>query len=372
MSPCSHLRFRAPVEKAVLLIVVAALSGCDVPTALPIFDVGLQLPVEESSISVVELLPPEVDTAGGNFDVTVDPVMLTETLGTLCPLCIDSGVVPVPKPAFIATFNQTGSLPTDVDSATVVGGSISLAIDNNLGFDPINPAPASFGTFTVTLFDTDINGDMLGQVMLDGANGDSLPAGPSTIPLPLTGGTIKTAVFAVVDVDSPVGDPVPIDLAASFDITATVVSFLVSSITVNVDGQVVTIDPTNPDVEDIDEDLRNRLKEGSLILDIQNPFGVGIPMMSLDISGPTFMTISDTVNISRAPTSRVTVLYTGDQLRTFLGQPNVLISGGGTVVSPGVPPPPITVTPDQVMVIQTSLDLVVEISSPEEPGGVTP
>ena len=368
MSPCSQLRFRAPVEKAVLLIVLAALSGCDIPTALPIYDVGLQLPVEESSISVVELLPLGVDTAGGNFDVTVDPVVLNETLGMLCPLCVGSGVVPVPKPAFMATYSQTGSLPTEVDSATVVGGSISLAIDNNLGFDPINPAPASPGTFTVTLLDTDMNGDTLGWVMLDGANGDSLPAGPSTIPLPLMGGTITTAIFVVVDVDSPAGDPVPIDLAASFDLTATVVTFLVSEITVDVDGQMVTIDPTNPDVEDIDEDLREELQEGSLILDIQNPFGVGIPMMSLDISGPTFMTISDTVAISSAQTSRVTVLYTGDQLRTFLGQPNVLISGGGAVESPGVPPPPITVTPDQVLVIETSLDLVVEISSPEDGG----
>ena len=31
MSPCSQLRFRAPLERAALLIVLAALSGCDVP-----------------------------------------------------------------------------------------------------------------------------------------------------------------------------------------------------------------------------------------------------------------------------------------------------------------------------------------------------
>jgi len=364
---CTRPRFRAPLKRAGLLVVLATLSGCDIPTALPIFDVAWRLPVEGSSISVVELLPPEVDTAGGNFDVTVDPVVLTETLSVLCPLCVGSGGVPVPKPAFIGRYSQTGSLPTDVVAAELVSGSISLAIDNSLGFDPINPAPGSPGTFTVTLLDTDMNGDTLGQVILDGANGDSLPAGLSTIPL-LAAGTIATAIFVVVDLDSPAGDPVPIDLAASLDLTATVVTFLVSEITVNVDGQMVTIKTTNPKVEDIDEDLRNRLKEGSLILDIQNPFGVGIPMMSLDISGPTFMTISKTVNISSAQTSRVTVLYTGDELRTFLGQSNVLISGGGRVESPGVPPPPITVTPDQVMVIQTSLDLVVEISSPEDEG----
>ena len=64
MSPCSHLRFRAPLERAVLLIFLAVLSGCDVPTALPIFDVRWIIPVEETSISVVELLPTDVTVVG--------------------------------------------------------------------------------------------------------------------------------------------------------------------------------------------------------------------------------------------------------------------------------------------------------------------
>jgi len=333
------------------------LSACDIPTALPVFDVRWILPVEETSIAVTELLPANVTVSGGDFDVTVTPVVLSETLGSMCPACVNSGV-PVPKPAFTVNYNQTGSLPADVVSAQLTSGSISLGIQNNLGFDPINPGPAATGTFTVTLYDTDINGRQLGQVALDGATGGTLPAGPTTIPLNLAAGVISSAIFAVVDLVSPVGDPVIIDVNAAFDITATVVSFLVSSVTLSVDGRAVSISSTNLDVGGINTSVTDRIQSGSLILDIQNPFGVGVTMQ-FDISGPGFTTIQKNVTVSSAATSTVTVPYTASEFQIFLGQTGVVFSGAGTVVSPGVPA---TVTPTQVMTIAASLDITLEIS----------
>ena len=356
MSRCSQLRFPAPLEKAGLLILLAALSGCDVPTDVPIFDVRWVLPVEETSISVVELLPTNVIIAGGNFEATPD-VVLSQTLGSLCTLCVGSSGVPVPKPAFLRTFNQTGSLPTDVVSAVLVGGSISLAIQNDLGFDPINPAtaPPAPGTFTVTLYDTDITGPQLGQVILDGANGDAIPAGPSTIPITLTTGTVSSTIFAEVSLDSPAGDDVPINLASGFTVTVGTVS--VSSATLVVNGLSVDLDPTNLDVGGIDTSIPDRILMGSLILDIQNPFDVGVTL-DLDISGLGFQTISKTnITISNGATSSVTVTYTADELRRFLGQADVLVSGAGTVVGG-----PATVTPTDEVVIEASLDIVLEIS----------
>ena len=100
MSPCGPLRFRAPLERAGLLIVLAALSGCDIPTELPIFNVQWEFPVQEVSISVEQLLPTNVIVAGGNFQVTPN-VVLSETLGSLCAVCVGSGGVSVPKPAFL-------------------------------------------------------------------------------------------------------------------------------------------------------------------------------------------------------------------------------------------------------------------------------
>ena len=53
----------------------------------------------------------------------------------------------------------------------------------------------------------------------------------------------------------------------------------------------------------------------------------------------------------------MTVTYTADELRRFLGQADVLVSGAGTVVGG-----PATVTPTDEVVIEASLDIVLEIS----------
>jgi len=63
------------------LIVLAVLSGCEYPTEAPIFDVRWVVPIEETSISVVDLLPATgaVTVVGTNFDVAVDPVFEQRT-----------------------------------------------------------------------------------------------------------------------------------------------------------------------------------------------------------------------------------------------------------------------------------------------------
>ena len=360
MSPCSQLRFRAPLERAVLLIVLAALSGCDVPTELPIFDVRWVIPVEETSISVDDLLPATgVTISGGNFVVEADTVVLNQTLGSLCAACLDSGGFAVPKPVFDTVFTQTGNLATDVVSVQLVSGSFSVAIQNDLGFDPIRPAAGIPGTMTITLYDVDTGGRQLSQVTLDGAVlTDSLPNGAlTTIQLNFQPGTVSSTIFAEIDLDSPAGDPVPIDPNARLDITVAMGPFSVSSATLVVDSLSVPLESINLDVGDIDTSVTDRLQLGSLILDIQNPFGVGVTL-DLDISGFGFQTISkNDITISNGATSSVTGTYTAEELRRFLGQADVLVSGSGTVLGG-----PATVTATDEVVIEVTLDIELEIS----------
>ncbi len=357
MSFCSQLHFHAPLKRAALLIVFAALSGCEYPTELPIFDVRWVFPIEETSISVVELLPSNVSVVGGNFEVVPD-VVVRQTLLDLCgAVCSAADGSTVPKPLFSLAFSQAGTLPTDVVSVDLVGGPVSLAIQNGLGFDPINPAPGITGTMTVTLYDVDINGTKLGEVVWDGANGEALPAGLTPIPITLVAGTISSTIFTEVSLVSPAGDPVLVDINSSLTITVGTVS--VSSATLDVDGLAVNLDPTVLDVEDIDTSITDRIQSGSLILDIQNPFGVGVTL-SLDISGSfPGSPIQKNLSIGSGTSSSVTLSYTPAELRSFLGQPNVQITGAGTVVSPGGPA---TVTPTQELVIGASLDIELEIS----------
>jgi len=192
--------------------------------------------------------------------------------------------------------------------------------------------------------------------VLDGTT-NALPAGLTTIPLNLAPGTITSAIYAEINLDSPVGNLVLIDINAALDVTVTVSTVLVSSATINVDGLSVNIDETQLDLEDIDPDIVLNVQSGALILDVQNPFGVAINVV-IEIGGPGIDTLQRVLDIGSGPTSSATLSYTGLELQSFLGKPGVFFRGVGTVVSPGVPA---TVTPTQVAVIEAKLDVVLEI-----------
>ena len=111
-----RLSARAPLGRAILLVTLTALSGCDYPTAVPLIDVLWVFPIEDQSISVVELLPANVAISGGNFQVDIPPATLNQTLGELCPACIPLAGLTELKPAFHLVYDQNTSLPTDVVS----------------------------------------------------------------------------------------------------------------------------------------------------------------------------------------------------------------------------------------------------------------
>ena len=354
---CAPPRLRTPLGRVGVLIFLAALSGCDVPTELPIIEVRWVFPIEGKSISVTELLPANVAIVGGSFQVGVDPFTLTQTLGPLCSACVLLDGLIAPKPAFDLSYNEMATLGTDVVSVEMESGSISLGIQNDLGFDPIRPTAASPGSMTITVYDGDITGRVLGRTVLDGST-DSLPnLSLTTVPLVLAPGTISSTLLTVIDLDSPLGDNVLIDVSARLDITVTVDNILVSSATLNVDGLAVSIPETTLDVADIDAGLVTNIQSGSLILDVQNPFGVAFDVV-IEIGGPGIVTLQRVLAIGSGPTTSASLSYTGLDLQSFLGKVGVFFRGTGTITSPGVPA---TVTPTQEVSIEASLDVVLEL-----------
>ena len=351
-----RLPSRAPLGRVGLLITLAALSGCDVPTTAPLIDVRWVFPIEDQSISVVELLPGNVTVSGGSFQVGVDPFSLDQTLGVLCAACGVLNGQNVPTPPFNLVYSDIGTLGTDVVSVVMESGLISLGIQNDLGFDPIRPAAARPGTMTITVYDGDVTGRVLGEVVLDGAT-DALPNGMlTTIPITLAPGTVTPTILTVIDVNSPLGDTnVLINVNNSLDVAVTVGPILVSSATVNVDGLTVDIGEQQLDLQDIDEDIVLNVQTGSLILDVQNPFGVAISLV-VEIGGPGIVTLQRTLNIGSGPTTSATLSYTGAELQSFLGMPGVFFRGSGTVAGG-----PATVTPVQVAVLEATLDVELEL-----------
>ncbi|MCH7991995.1 MAG: hypothetical protein IIC35_06215 [Gemmatimonadetes bacterium] len=323
------------------------LSGCDIPSAAPIIEQRWILTVEETTLGVDELLPTSVTVSGSTFDISVDPVTAGASLLDMCPDCaaLDGLAFEVPVPAFSGSFGSSQALPTEVISAEIVGGSISIQIDNGLSFDPL----AGGGTIVIEVRNGS-GGPLLGDLTLDGATEVLAPGGTVTRVLTLVAGTLDAPLVATTVVNVAGGQTTFVDVAETIDVVATVNSILVSSLTINVPGQTVTIDPIAVDLDDIDSDMADHIVQGAIILDVENPFAVSLNG-DVDI-GPTTKSFA----ISGAGTSRVSLLYTGDELRSFIGLAGATFSGSGTAIGSAV-----TIRPGQMMTIEVTLDLTIEI-----------
>lgn len=330
------------------------LAGCDIPTDAPIIDQQWVIPVEETSVGVDELLPAGVSVSAGNFSVAVDPLATNEDLGTLCAACGALNLTSAPKPAFTHNFTVSQTLPADVQSATIASGSVDITLSHTLGFDPIRPPGGTTGTVTITARDG-AGGPAIGQVVIDGATDTFTSGVPLSRTMTLTPTTVGSTVELEVAVVSPAGgttpaDFVPINTSTSVSASATVTSLLVSSASVNVESTSVSLEPQSLDVDDIDSSLTERIIEGGIVLDVVNPFGVSIS--GTIVIGPTTKSFA----ISAGATSQVSLVYSGEELRSFLGQPGITFSGSGTA-SGGL----VTVTPDQELLIEATLDFTIRI-----------
>ena len=320
------------------------LSGCDLPTEAPRVQQRWIVPVEETTLGVDELLPSGVSVSGGNFAVTVDPFTTNETLGDLCTLCAALNGTTAPVPAFNGTFIASQMLPSDVSSVSITSGSIAITIQNGFTFDPL----AGGGTLTITLTDGQ-GGAQLGQTVV----GEPLsPSATTNTTLTIAPGSVGQTLFMSSVVEAPGGATALIDTSDQLTITATPATILVGSATVNLANQSVNVDPVDLDVGDLDSSVTDRIQQGSVILDVVNPFGVAVSATLFIGAAPP-----KSFSISSGATSQVTITYTGDELRSFLGQANVTFSASGTVTSEGS----ITLTPGLEMTIEVTVDLILEI-----------
>ena len=321
------------------------LAGCEYPTEPPILEQRWIIPIEETTLSVEQLLPAGVAVSGSNFSVSIDPFVTNQTLASSCAGCVALNGLTVPAPPFTTSFSASEDLPAGVTAAMISSASIEIQIANGFSFDPI----AGGGTLTVTISDGQ-GGAELGQVVIDGATEAMTAGGTLTRTISIASKSIGTTFFASVDVVSKGGQVSLIDTSDQITVTATTTSLLVSSATVNVTGQSVEFDAEPLDVEDIDSQLIDRIQEASLVLDIVNPFGISVS--ATIVIGPT----SKTLSIDASAASSTSITYTNDELRMWLGQPDITFSGSGTASGGSI-----TVTPGQEMTIQVTLDATIRI-----------
>ncbi len=355
-------RRSAPFGGAPFLLAVAgALLACDIPTDAPQLEQRWVLPGDDTSVGVEEILPDRVSLTpnGSAFAVEADPVSFHESLGSLCSPCTPLDGQTVPKPAFQGTFSETISLPDEVESAQVEEGTVRVTAHNGLSFDPLRPPGDATGTATLTLRDGGPGGRVLNELVLDGADTSFGPG--ATLARSLTySGPITPHLVVTVSVSSPAGglqppDWVHLSLTDDLQVTATPETLEVASAVVAVAGRAFNLEGTSLDVGDLDQSLVDRVTSGAFDLEISNPWALGATV-TLTISGPTLPgPIIKLANVPAQPTSTVRVEFTASELQAFLGEPNVTLSGTGTVANDAVP---VTISPSQRLAVSARFDLI--------------
>jgi hypothetical protein len=180
-----------------------------------------------------------------------------------------------------------------------------------------------------------------------------LPAGGTvTRGITLAGGSTSPTLMATTVVTSVGGQSGPVGTGQLFVVDVEPASVLAGFVTVNVAGRPVGLDATGLDVSDLDDTITDHIQSGGITLDVTNPFGVALTV-DLVIAYPGG-TISRTVDIEASAVSTAAISYTGDELRSFLGQDGVTLTGTGSISGAAGP---ITVRTDERLVLDATLDL---------------
>jgi len=340
-----------------LLLACAGLAACDIPTDAPEWEQRWIVPADETTVEVEEILPAGVEVTPDNtaFTVQVEPVSFQESLGGLCQPCQILNGLTVPKPPFQGSFQERAPLPSDVVRADVRDAQVRVEAWNGLGFDPIRPAAGSTGTITLSLYDGAPGGRLLDRVVVDGAT-RAFPPGTLLTETLQFSGPVEAAVLVVLEVSSPLGDPVTINLDQSLSVEATLLAMEVTSAVADLSGETFEMDETEMDTEDVDESIVDRIQSGALEFQAQNPWAVGASV-NVIISGP-FAPITKNFTIPEGLVSEGRIEFTRQELQTFLGQSNVTLTGSGTV-NPDAGEA--TLTPGQALILNTNLDLIIRI-----------
>jgi hypothetical protein len=344
---------RARIFAPSLLVASALLStACDYPTTSPKWLTEWLVPVKGTVLTVDELLPAGVTIAPDSsaFLAMVDPVTFSSSLGELCGApCQSVSGLTAPKPAFTATLGDQLRLPADVASATLAGGTVALALTNDLSFDPLRPAATARGSIVVSLASA---GATLGSLVLGGDTVALPPGATLTRDVPLTGTAVDSVIEVSLVLTSPAGDPVKILPAQRLSIVATPRNVALADVSVDVTARQVSISPFELDLSGVDPSIVDRVNGGSLVLQVANPFPI-TGDLELSVTSNQIEPITKPLPLTTGTTTH-DVTFTQDELRSMLGRSGLSVGASGAVTAAQ----PVRLTPSMTVRIGTSLDLI--------------
>jgi len=335
---------------AACALTALAAGACAFPTEAPIVEQRWNVPAKSTEISVAELLPASVGIQGNEFTIAVDaPAVVTRTLYQDCADCAAGDGTTIAKPTFTAVASSSTNLPSDVASATLTGGAVTVAIRNDYAFDPLRPATGVTGTITLRVSN---GATVLGTATANGVL-NSLPTGGTlNLAVPLIGAVQSGLPITVrVEISSPAGDPVHMSSTQRIVVTPTVIGVRTGAAAVRVVNRHVAT-TSEIDLSDVDDAITQRLDSAAIRLSLTNPFAVaGTLTATLEAPGmaPLTRPVALTANAS---SSEQVLRYTAEQIRPYFGHKVTLRVQGN--VNAGTP---VTVTPAQAVAIASRLDL---------------
>ena len=316
------------------------------------------LPVATTRISVASLLPTGVSifsTPASNppdssaFTVSVNNVSFSRRVGAYCALCQTLNGTVAPKPAFVINpdTGSTVSLPANVVSASLVGGTVTYTLTNGLSFDPLRVSANLANPQGRIIIVVRSGSIVFARDTLKGET-QALPAntGTFTKALPLQSGPIANSITVDLEVQSPVGDNTFINANGILGASATVTGLRVGGVTINVPTATLNSgSPQDIDLGDLDTNMTNRAISGGLELTVTNPFAV-TGNMNVQFAVTPGPVISKTAALAAVTTpQRLAVSFDSTEIARILKSPTATLSVTGTVSAPA----PITVTPKQVI-----------------------
>lgn len=355
------------MRRSLSVALLVALSACELPTKLPIWNQTWLIPGDSASIGVSQLLPSSgsitMSTVGGQpvFALTVAaPASYSQTLGQICSACAAANGTTVPKPAFVLSDSVSTNLPSDVIAATVVGGTFTYTVTNNFSFDPIRPvaAGAPYGSLVITVLNgsTVVASDSVdGSAFAIAKNGGTLQR---TVPVHLTNGSLaldgSAPVYVRLTLNSPQGDPVTINSSQSISIAFQASPVSLSQAQVQFGSQSVSAAPTNIDFTSVsDQALIDRVQGGTVHLGIASPFGVQ-GSLTATFSAPGTTPITRTLTLTTAGQQTQDITLSAAELRSLLGK-SVTLDVSGTVSSPNGS---VTLTPTQQLQVNSTFQII--------------
>lgn len=350
---------RTPPRAAAAGLALAVFAACEIPTEAPRLHTTWTVPGERTVVTVAELLPSGVREAddGEAFEVEPDPARFERTLGELCGTSCElvDGLI-APKPAFRHREERRPRLPDDVVEAGVDAGRVRVRVDNGLAFDPVRPGGGETGVLRVTVRDGP-EGRRIAEWVLDGAE-RALPSGAvTTETVELEPGPAGPEWVAVMELESPEGSPVRIDVSERLDVEVEPSGVRAGWARIDASGWSVEAEPSELDVGDLDRDFVDAVRSARLRLEVTNPFAVGVDA-TLRIRGDGFEPVIRSLAIPGEPSATVPVTFGRDELQRFLGRSGVVLEAEG-VVDPEAEP--VRVEPGQSIVLEGPLEIDLEI-----------